>query len=52
MDALARKWLALDPPQHLYAFLDKTFGELTKEHGAIFGLHVSIPKLVPISSAA
>lgn len=45
---LAQRWLALDPPHHLYEFLDRTFAELVQEYGRIYGLRYPIPRLVPV----
>lgn len=44
---LARKWLRLDPPQEIYAFLQMNFHQLKGEHGAVYGMRVRQPKLVP-----
>lgn len=43
-----RKWLALDPPPHLYDFLRLRFRELEATHGAIYGLKLPQPKLIPV----
>ena len=51
MDALARTWLALDPPHHLFGFLEKSFRELADEHGGLFGTHVPLPKLIASKAA-
>jgi predicted metallopeptidase len=48
MHALAEKWLALEPPSHLHAFLDCNFAELQKRHGPVFGTKIPTPKLVRI----
>ena len=47
MDRLAQSWLALDPPEHLYAFLLGDFDELVAEHGKVVGSHWPVPKLLP-----
>ncbi|QDU91165.1 hypothetical protein Pla175_45850 [Pirellulimonas nuda] len=45
---LARGWLALDPPESLYAFLTLSFAELVAEFGVVRGDRYPAPKLVPI----
>jgi hypothetical protein len=50
MDQLAQRWLALDPPAHLYGFLQWSFAELVAEHGAVVGSRVPVPKLTPANS--
>lgn len=47
MDRLAQRWLALDPPAHLYEFLEHRFDELVAEHGKIVGTRWPTPKLLP-----
>jgi hypothetical protein len=47
MDRLTQQWLALDPPHHLYEFLELTFDELADEHGGIRGDRWPVPKIVP-----
>jgi predicted metallopeptidase len=51
MDQLAQRWLALDPPVHLYGFLQWSFSELVAEHGAVVGTRVPTPKLIPMDAA-
>ena len=46
MDRLAQAWLSLDPPAHLYAFLDGDFASIVAEHGAIIGDRWPAPKVV------
>ncbi len=48
MAKLAQRWLALDPPQHLYSFLEPSFEELTAEHGRLTGEHWPAPRLIPL----
>ncbi len=48
MDQLAQRWLALDPPLHLYDFLEASFDQLSAEHGTITGTHWPAPELIPI----
>jgi hypothetical protein len=47
MDRLAQRWLAADPPAHLYEFLALPFAALEAEHGRIRGQHWPAPKLIP-----
>jgi len=47
MAMLAQRWLALDPPQHLYDFLEPTFEQLSAEHGGLTGQHWPVPRLIP-----
>jgi len=51
MDRLAQRWLALDPPAHLYGFLQWSFDELAAEYGAVVGSRVRAPKLIPMAAA-
>ncbi len=51
MDRLARAWLALDPPSHLYDFLTASCDELIAEYGRITGSHWPNPRLVPMDAA-
>ncbi len=48
MDRLAQRWLALDPPGHLYEFLTLDFAELVAEHGQVVGARWPTPKLLPL----
>jgi hypothetical protein len=47
MDRLAQRWLAADPPGHLYEFLALPFDALQAEHGRIHGQRWPAPKLTP-----
>lgn len=51
MDRLAQRWLALDPPSHLYDFLMGDCDELIAEHGRITGTRWPNPQLVPLGAA-
>lgn len=48
MDGLARTWLALDPPHHLYQFLESSYQQLVAEYGTVYGQHVAVPKLLAL----
>jgi hypothetical protein len=45
---LADRWLALGPPQELFAFLRLDFRGLTARHGRVFGRKIRAPKLVVV----
>jgi hypothetical protein len=47
MDRITQRWLAADPPHHLYEFLESTFAGLAAEHGSVRGQRWPAPKLVP-----
>ena len=49
MAELARQWLRLDPPASLYEFLTLDFASLRARYGAIVGIQVAHPKLIPIT---
>lgn len=46
MTRLAQRWLALNPPQHVYEFLSLSFAELVAEHGQVTGSRWRSPRLV------
>ena len=48
MEVFVDRYLDLDPPSELFAFLRKRFRTLQSQHGSVVGLQVPIPKLVPI----
>lgn len=48
MDALAQRWLAVDPPGHVYEFLTHDFAALVAEHGNVVGTRWQTPKLQPL----
>ncbi len=39
-ERLANRWLALAPPPGLYEFLQHDFAQLSRRHGAIFGMNI------------
>lgn len=47
MDRMTRKWLASDPPPHLYEFLEGDFDQLAAEHGGIRGQRWPAPRMIP-----
>jgi hypothetical protein len=47
MDRLAQRWLAGDPPAHLYDFLSRDFDELRAEFGGVRGDRWPAPRLAP-----
>lgn len=48
---LAGAWLAADPPEALYEWLDRDFRTLAAEHGGVTGAKFPAPKLVPAGAA-
>lgn len=48
MEVIIDEYLDLRPPRELYAFLEKKFRNLRTEYGAVVGLQVPIPKLIPL----
>lgn len=51
MEVFVDDYLGLQPPRSHYGFLEKGFRDLQSEHGAVVGLQVPIPKLVPLASS-
>ena len=51
MDVFVERYFALRPPKRVYEFLTRSFRELQREHGAVVGVQVPIPKLIPVSDA-
>lgn len=49
--ALARRWLALDPPLHVYSFLQFTFNDLQREYGRVTGQRVRAPRLFVVEDS-
>lgn len=47
MERLARKYLALHPPEHVTEFLQHDFAGLLARYGMVFGQRVRPPKLIP-----
>ncbi|MEM9186972.1 MAG: hypothetical protein AAGB00_10795 [Planctomycetota bacterium] len=48
---LARAWLAADPPEGLYDWLDRDFRTLATEHGGVSGARFPAPRLVALGAA-
>jgi hypothetical protein len=51
MGVLVDRWLAAGPDPQLYAFLDLNFRQLRDRHGAIYGVRLPQPKLIPLAEA-
>lgn len=51
MERLAARYLQMQPPAELYAFLKQDFRDLSRRHGSIVGLRARIPKLIPLSES-
>lgn len=47
MERYAAEYLSMRPPSELFAFLREDFRVLQRRHGAVIGLQVPIPKLIP-----
>jgi hypothetical protein len=51
VEELALRWLALAPPEPVYAFLRSPFFELLGQYGGVYGTRVRHPKLVCMDEA-
>lgn len=49
MIELARRWLSLDPPPELHAFLDGNFRQLVARYGRVYGTRIPTPRLIPVA---
>lgn len=47
VEQLSDRWLALDPPTHVYDFLRCNFRELVGRYGKVYGTRIRAPKLIP-----
>ncbi|HEV3344406.1 MAG TPA: hypothetical protein VG125_28780 [Pirellulales bacterium] len=52
MHELSRRWLDLDPPLDTFVFLHHNFAELRELYGAIYGVQVATPRLIPAETDA
>ncbi len=50
MGLLADRWLSQGPPEETWGFLRHSFAELHRAHGAIHGLRLPRPKLIPVAA--
>ena len=50
MAVFADEYLRMAPPQRLFDFLGCSFRTLLRRHGAVVGLQVPIPRLIPVES--
>lgn len=48
MGRLADRWLSLNPPESLHAFLRDDFSQLLARHGKVVGVRLRRPRLVPV----
>lgn len=48
---IARAWLAADPPEGIYEFLQSDFRTLATEHGGVCGQRFPAPRLLPVKAA-
>lgn len=46
MGELTQKWLGLDPPSEVYAFLRYDFRQLERRYGRVFGQMIRTPRLL------
>jgi predicted metallopeptidase len=47
VERLADRWLSLDPPEPLYAFLKHDFHGLVQRFGSVHGQRIAVPTLFP-----
>jgi hypothetical protein len=52
MAELVRDYLSREPDPARYGFLKLSFGQLCRRHGAVVGLHLPRPKLLPMAGGA
>lgn len=52
MHDLSRRWLDLRPPLEAFVFLHHDFAGLRERYGAIYGLQVPTPRLLPVETDA
>lgn len=52
MDVLVERYFKLNPPAHLYRFLEADFQTLHAQFGGVVGVRVPIPKLIPMTKSA
>jgi predicted metallopeptidase len=45
---LVDEWLALDPPERLFAFLREDFRRLSARHGRVIGTRIHAPKMIRV----
>lgn len=50
MAVFARRWLELEPPEYLHAFLRLDFQQLTKTFGGVHGVKIRKPKVVTVAA--
>ncbi|MGC1273543.1 MAG: hypothetical protein WBC44_07520 [Planctomycetaceae bacterium] len=51
MEEHARRYLSLRPSRRFRSFLEKSFRQLEREHGRVYGVKVPIPKLIPLAES-
>jgi predicted metallopeptidase len=52
MAVFAREYLSQGAPEHLLSFLRYDFSQLEQARGAVVGLRISIPRLIPMDKVA
>lgn len=51
MEDHARRYLATKPHRRVWGFIERSFRELERDHGRVYGVKVPIPKLVPLAQS-
>lgn len=49
MEQFLNQYLAADPPETIYGFLQLSFRDLKKAHGKVHGIRIPHPKLIPVA---
>jgi predicted metallopeptidase len=52
MDRLVERYFAAGAPPALHGFLESSYRNLVARHGAVVGIRMPIPKLLPLSKSA
>ncbi len=50
--ALAKRWMAMNPPKFTYEFLRFDYRALVRRHGRVHGTKVRTPRLIPAAQPA
>lgn len=51
MAVIVKEWLALHPPEYLYAFLRLDFAQLESTYGRVFGMKIRKPRLILVKNS-
>lgn len=52
MHELSHRWLDLNPPLETFVFLHHDFAQLRELYGAIYGVQIATPRLIPVETDA